>query len=189
PVKPSKVLHANAITHFARAIGAARSGDPQAARTEVERLTELRDRLGAAGNSYWSAQIDIQRMSAAAWTALALGDRGEALRQMRAAADSEARTEKASISPGPILPAQELLGDMLLELGLAREAMQAYEASQRREPNRFRGWHGAATAAVQANETAKARSAYEKLLTLADAATERAELGVARAHLQQQSGR
>ncbi len=189
PVRPGKVLYATAVTHFARAIGAARSGDPRAARAEVERLTELRDRLGAAGNSYWSAQVDVQGMAAAAWTAFALGDREEALRLMRAAADSETRTEKASISPGPILPAQELLGDMLLEMGLPQQALQAYEASQRREPNRFRGWYGAATAAARANEAAKAESYYATLLALVRSDADRPELGIARTYLAGRSAR
>src|SRR5690606_31108599 len=73
PVRPGKVAYANAVTHFARAIGAARSGDPAAAKVEADRLAELRDQLLAAKNAYWTAQVEIQRLAAAGWTALAEG--------------------------------------------------------------------------------------------------------------------
>jgi hypothetical protein len=183
PVKPTKILHANAITHFARALGAARSADAAAAKTDLARLAELRDELTAAKNSYWAGQVDIQWLTASAWTALADGRRDEALKLMRAAADKEASTEKASISPGPILPARELLGDMLLELGQPALALKEYEASQQREPNRFRGWYGAANAAAKSGDSAKAKTYYGKLAALAKQGDSRPELQQARQYL------
>ena len=178
PVKPTKILYANAITHFARAIGLARSGSAEAAKPEIARLAELREAL--AGNTYWKDQVHIQELGAAAWAALAEGRRGDALRLMREAADKESATEKAPISPGPILPARELLGDMLLEVGEPAAALKEYEASQAREPNRFRGWYGAATAAAKSGDSTKAKAYYGKLAALAQRGDDRPELKQAR---------
>jgi len=183
PVKPTRILYSNAITHFARAIGAARSGDASAARPELERLAELRDQLAAAKNGYWVGQVEIQLLGASAWTALAEGKRDEALGLMREAADKESASEKSPISPGPILPARELLGDMLLELGQPAAALKEYEASQQREPNRFRGWYGAATAAAKSGDTAKATKYFSTLTKLAAKGDSRPELQQARRHL------
>jgi hypothetical protein len=180
PVKPTRFLHADAITHFARALGAARAGDPAAAKADLARLSELRDQLSAAKSGYWAGQVDIQWLGASAWAALAEGRRDEALELMREAADKESASEKASISPGPILPARELLGDMLLELGQPDRALKEYEASQQREPNRFRGWYGAATAAAKSGENAKAKTYYAKLAALAQHGESRPELQQAR---------
>jgi uncharacterized protein HemY len=102
---------------------------------------------------------------------------------MREAADKESASEKASISPGPILPARELLGDMLLELGEPALALKEYEASQQREPNRFRGWYGAATAAAKSGDRAKAEQYYAKLAALAKNGQSRPELEQARRFL------
>jgi len=182
PVKPTKVLYANAITHFARAIGAARSG-AAAAQADVTTLGELRDALVAAKNEYWAGQVEIQWLGASAWTAFAQGKRDEALKLMREAADKESASEKAPVSPGPILPARELLGDLLLELGQPMLALKEYEASQEREPNRFRGWYGAASAAAKAGDTAKAKTYYAKLAALAHAGESRPELQQASRYL------
>jgi hypothetical protein len=183
PVKPGKILHANAITHFARAIGAARSGDPSAATKEMEQLAQLRDQLSAAKDAYWAAQVEIQRLAAAGWAALADGRKADALELMGQAADKESALEKASISPGPILPARELLGDMLLELGQPAQALREYEASQQREPNRFRGLYGAATAAARSGDVAKANTYFGKLSALAQQGDARPELQQAKQYL------
>ena len=110
----------DAITHYARALGLARSGKPADAKADVDRLMALRDVLAAAKDPYWTDQVDIQRQNAAAWVAFAEGRKDEGLRLMRAAADAEDATDKSAISPGPIAPARELLGEMLLEAGNAR---------------------------------------------------------------------
>jgi hypothetical protein len=182
-VKPTKVLYATAVTHFARALGAARAGDAAAAQADLARLAQLRDDLVAAKNAYWAGQVDIQWLAASAWTVFAEGRREEALKLMRAAADTESASEKAPISPGPILPARELLGDMLLELGQPALALREYEASQQREPNRFRGWYGAATAAAKSGDNAKAKMYYAKLAALAQGGDSRPELQQARSYL------
>jgi hypothetical protein len=106
-----------AITHFARALGAARSGKPAAAKADVAKLVELRDKLREAKDGYWSEIVDIQRQVAAAWVLAAEGKHDEALRAMSAAADAEDKTEKHPVTPGPLAPARELYGVMLLESG------------------------------------------------------------------------
>jgi tetratricopeptide (TPR) repeat protein len=182
-VKPTKFLHVDAITHFARALGAARSGNAGAAKEDIARLGALAEQLAAAKSGYWAGQVEIQRLGASAWAALAEGRRDEALKLMREAADKESASEKASISPGPILPARELLGDMLLELGQPAAALKEYEASQQREPNRFRGWYGAAAAAAKAGDATKAKAHFARLTALASDGASRPELEQARRFL------
>ncbi len=174
--------NADAVTHFARAIGAARSGKPAAARADIQRLAALRDRLEQMNDSYWREQVDIERRVAEAWVAFTDGRTREGLDLMRTAADAEDATDKAGISPGPVAPARELLGDMLLQAGDARAALAAYEATMAKEPNRFRGLFGAASAAEKAGDMALARRHYATLLTVASgSAAERPELQHARA--------
>ena len=105
----------------------------------------LRDALAAAKDPYWTEQLNIQHQVATAWITFADGKKDEGLRLMRAAADAEDATDKAAISPGPIAPARELLGEMLMEAGNARDALAAFEATMKKEPGRFRGAYGAAT--------------------------------------------
>jgi tetratricopeptide (TPR) repeat protein len=179
--RPSTVPHADAVTHFARALGAARSGKPADAAPDLAKLAELREKLAAAKDEYWRGQVDIQHRVAAAWVAFAEGRRAEGIEQLRAAADAEDATDKAAISPGPLAPARELLGEMLLEAGRAQDALAAFEATMEKEPGRFRGACGAARAAEAAGDAAQARRYYAKLLEIAkDAEGERAELVRAR---------
>jgi len=141
---------------FARSIGAARSGDAEAATRAAEQLRTTQRTLADAGNTYWATEVGIQATTAAAWAASARGDKGAALTTMRDAADQEDRQEKHIVTPGRILPARELLGDMLLEAGQPAAALAEYEASFVRDPNRFRGLYGAARAANAAGDRDKA---------------------------------
>jgi tetratricopeptide (TPR) repeat protein len=128
--------------------------------------------------------VEIQRLAAAAWVALAQGRRDEALKLMRSAADLEDSTEKHPVTPGPLAPARELLGEMLLELKDAPGALREFEASMKKEPNRFNGTYGAARAAELAGDRSKAREHYTTLLTIAAKAdTERPEIRQAKAYL------
>ncbi len=173
--------YTEALTHFARAIGAARSGTPDAAAADIAKLAELRDRLQSMADAYWAEQVDIQRRVALAWQTFAAGRRDEGIAQLRSAADAEDATDKAAVTPGPVAPARELLGDMLLEAGRAREALAAFEATTKKEPNRFRGAYGAARAAEAAGDRGKAKTYYNQLLQIArDADTARPELVTAR---------
>jgi tetratricopeptide (TPR) repeat protein len=166
-VKPSKFPHVMAITYFARAIGAARSGNPVAAKADVAKLGEIRDKLREAKNAYWAGQVDIQEQVASAWVLYADGKYDEALKTMSAAATAEDNSEKSPVTPGPPAPARELYGFMLLDRGMAREALAAFEATMAKEPNRFNGYVGAAKAAQVLGDTAKAKAIYEKLVALA----------------------
>jgi hypothetical protein len=175
-------LYTEALTHFARAIGHARSGQPDAASPDIAKLAELRDQLAKIPDLYWSEQADIQRRVAQAWQAYARGQRDDGISQLRAAAEAEDLTDKASVTPGPLAPARELLGEMLLDAGRAREALVAFEATMRKEPNRFRGLHGAAKAAAAAGDRDKAARYYRELIALAaDGDTTRPALVEARA--------
>lgn len=177
---------AEAVLTFARGLGAARSGDLATARQDVERLQVLREAMLAAKQNYWAEQAEIQRRMVAAWVARAEGKNEEALEGMRAAAALEDATEKHPVTPGPLIPARELLGELFLELNQPAAALQAFEASQRVEPNRFCGLYGAARAATLAGEREKARTFYTQLVALGGQADgERPELTEARTFLAQ----
>src|SRR5215813_12949825 len=182
--RTSRFPYTESITYFARALGAARGGDPVAAEKDVGELAGIVAGLKAAKNDYWATEVEVQRLGAAAWTAYAKGSREEALTLMRSAADLEDKSEKSAVTPGRIIPARELLGEMLLEMNRPAEALQAFEASEKHDPNRFRGLYGASKAAALAGDQGKAKSYYEKLLVLAkNADTERPELKEAKAFL------
>ena len=184
PVRPTQFAHVQAMTHFARALGAARSGNPDAAKADIAKLAELRDKLREAKDAYWAEQVDIQRQVATAFLLDAEGKPDDALKAMSAAADAEDKTEKSPVTPGVPEPARELYGIMLLERGMAREALAAFEATIKKEPNRFNAIAGAAKAAERLGDKAKAKDYYQKLTTLAgNADTVRPDLAAARAFL------
>ena len=163
-----------AITSFARAVGAARTADVAAAQKEVDKLAALRDTLGKAKNQSWADQVEVQRLAAAGILARAQGNDQEALNLLRAAADLETSMDKHPVTPAPVVPARELLGDLLLELGQPGPALQEFEATLTAEPNRFRSLFGAARAAELAGDAAKARAFYTRLAALCEQAdTER----------------
>jgi tetratricopeptide (TPR) repeat protein len=166
-VKPNKFPQAMAISYFARALGAARSGDPAAARAEIAKLAGIRDALRDAKSNYWAEQTDVQMQIASAWALYADGKYDEALKAMSAAADAEDKTEKSPVTPGPLAPARELYGYMLLDRGMAKEALSAFEATKAKEPNRFNGYLGAAKSAELLGDKVQAKANYEKLLSLA----------------------
>jgi hypothetical protein len=181
-VEPARFPHVMAITHFARALGAARAGHPEAAAADIAKLTELRDKLVESKDGYWSQIVDIQRQVATAWQLYAEGKHDEALKAMSAAADAEDKTDKSPVTPGPLAPARELYGTMLLDHGMAKEALAAFEATMAKEPNRFDGFVGAAQATLALGDAAKAKAIYEKLVALTVGTdAERPTLAVARA--------
>lgn len=161
---------AEAIVHFARAIGAARGGDLDRAKLEIEKLRDLQKQLVAGKESYdWATQVEVQRRAASACLARAEGKDDAALQLMRSAADLEDSTEKHPVTPGAVLPARELLGDLLLELNRPAEALKEYESSLERSPNRFNGIYGAGRAAQLAGAQLKARGYYRRLVELCPA--------------------
>ncbi|MEW6452021.1 MAG: hypothetical protein AB1490_15305 [Pseudomonadota bacterium] len=180
-VRPNRFNQVMAITHFARALGAARSGKPEIAKADIAKLAELRDKLREAKDAYWAEQVDIQYQVASAWLLNAEGKHAEALKAMSAAADAEDKTEKSPVTPGPLAPARELYGFMLLERGMNKEALAAFEATKLKEPNRYLGYAGAARAAEKLGDRAKAKDNYQKLIALADGSnSDRPELAAAR---------
>ena len=156
---------AAAHIHFARAVGAARSGQTELARAEIAKLGDLERGLIIAPGEYdWRKQVSIERQIAEAWLARAAGKNDDAVRLMSAAADLDDATEKNPVTPGSILPAREQLGEMLLGLGRSREALNEYETSLQRAPRRLAGLYGAAEAANLAGDADKASHYYAELV-------------------------
>jgi tetratricopeptide (TPR) repeat protein len=173
-----------AITTFSRALGAARKGDVAAAEQDAQKLKAQHKALVEAKNNYWATEVEVQNMAATAWIAKAKGQTEEAVRLMRTAADIEDRNEKHIVTPGRVVPARELLGEMLLELKQPAAALNEFEQSQVREPNRLRGYVGAAAAAAAAGERDKAGAHYAKLVELTrDADTPLPEIARAKSYL------
>jgi hypothetical protein len=168
---------AEAITHFARAMGAARSGDNAAAQADIDKLKQLREGLLKANQGYWAEQVEVQVLGAQAWSALAQGNKDEALKFMRAAADLEDGSEKHVAMENRLYPMRELLGDMLLEQGQPAAALKEYEVSLKNSPRRLRGYYGAAKAAGAAGDKKKEKAYFTQLAKQTRAADgNRAEL-------------
>jgi hypothetical protein len=146
---------AEAITHFARAMGAARLGDVAAAQADIAKLKELRASLLKANQGYWAEQVEVQVLGAQAWATRAQGDKAEGQKQMRAAADLEDGSEKHVAMENRLYPMRELLADMLMADGDAAMALKEYEVSLKNAPNRLRGWYGAAKAATAVGDATK----------------------------------
>ena len=181
PTPAPNTPYTEAITHFARAIGAARGGKPAQAAADIARLAALRDREVELKDAYWTEQIDIQRRVAEAWVMYAQGQKAEGIAALTAAADAEDKTDKSAVTPGPLAPARELLGFMLLEANRPKEALVAFEAVTKKEPNRFLALYGAGKAAEATKQKSKAKGYYKQLVEICgDAGTERPELQHAR---------
>jgi tetratricopeptide (TPR) repeat protein len=180
----SKFSYAEAIIWFARGVGAARGADAAVAREAVDKLAAIQKGLAESKSGYWASQVEIQRLAAAGWLAHAEKKDEEAVALLRSAADLEDSTEKHPVTPGSILPARELLADLLLELSRPADSLREYEASLKVAPGRFNGVSGAARAAEKAGQRDKARALYTQLVELGKAADPpRAELKAARAFL------
>ncbi len=174
------VPSAVAVTRFARGIGAARAGRGADARREAQALGALVTTLTTQGDGYWALVVDAQRMAVAAWAAQAEGRGAEALDLARQAADKEEQVEKHPVTPGPLLPARELLGDLLIAQQRPAEALAAYEKTLEREPNRARTLAGAMRAAEAVGERERARKYAQALTALMAPASGRPELGDAK---------
>jgi tetratricopeptide (TPR) repeat protein len=184
-VRPSPGFPAGeAITHFARGVGAARTGDPAGARRSNEQLAEVERELDRRGEAYWARISQAQRLAVDAWIAHAEGESDRALALIARAAEIEETLGKHPVTPGPILPARELEGDLLLALGRPAEAARAYERALEYEPNRARLLYGGARAAESAGDQAAARRRYGEFVRLmAESDGVREELRAARAYL------
>lgn len=161
--------YARGDTYYANALGAARLGNVERARTAVAELEKLHASLAAApprGSYDWAGRLDAMRLAAAGWLAYAAQRKDEAVRLLIAAAEKEEAVGKHPVTPGPLLPAREMLGDLLLELGRPQEALAAYETALAESPKRFNGLGGAARAAELSGQREKARAYYEGLLAV-----------------------
>jgi hypothetical protein len=164
--KTSAFPWTEAMTYFARSLGASHLNDTATARAAIDTLTAIHERLGSRGESYWAEQVAVQRLGAQAWLALAQHRPDTALALMREAGRREDATEKNAVTPGPLAPARELLGDLLMEMKRPREALVEYRATLRKEPNRFRALYGAMRAASLAGDRATAAQYRSMLKTL-----------------------
>jgi tetratricopeptide (TPR) repeat protein len=173
----NKFPQAEAVLVYARGLGAARSGDVEAAKADLQRLQALKEAMTAAKIDYWPGQTDFQIKALSAWIALSENRNEEALQLMRAAADDEEATDKHPVTPGNVAPSRQLLGEMLLAAGRPQQALIEFERSLKRDPNRFRSIHGAAQAADEAGDQGLALDYYSKLQALAaDRDSDRPEL-------------
>ena len=175
---------AEAITHFARAMGAARSGDFAAAQLDIDQLKQLREGLEKANQSYWAEQVEVQVLGAQAWLAQARGNKDEALKFMNAAADLEDGSAKHVAMENRLYPMRELLGDLLRERGDPAAALKAYEVSMKNAPARLRSFYGAAKAAEASGDGKKAAAYFGQLARLTrNADSDRAEIREAKQQL------
>jgi hypothetical protein len=174
--------YTDAVTWFARGLAAARVGNGGQADQASAALQRIQERLGKANEAYWARQVEIQAIAVSAWTALAAGNKTAALRQMGRAAQLEDETEKSAVTPGPVSPARELLGEMLLQVDEPAKALDEFAATLRREPRRFRALYGAAQAAQLAGNREASRRYFRELLETCARADEpaRTELKAAR---------
>jgi hypothetical protein len=167
--RASDYPHTEGMTYFARALGAARLGRASEARPAVDSLAAIEQRLVVKNDRYWAEQVRIQRLGAQAWLALAERRRAEALTHMTDAAVREDATEKNAVTPGPLAPARELLGDMLMELGRPADALAEYRRTLAKEPGRYRALDGARRAATAIGAAADAASYSREIARLTGA--------------------
>jgi tetratricopeptide (TPR) repeat protein len=181
--RPSPFAYADSITVFTRGLGAAHLGNTEAAQQSIAELAGIRDRLSAARDNYWADQTEIQRQEVAAQLAAARGDTAQALALFKRAAEMEDVTELASITPGPLVPAREMLGELLLAMAQPAQALAQFKATLAKQPNRYWSVYGAAQAAKGAGDAAKAQAYFRQLLAMAPHADEprRASLAAAAA--------
>ena len=163
-LRESSFPFTEAITWFARGLGAARLGHTAAANEAATALRQIQERLLRANERYWARQVEIQALAVAAWTTLTTGAKEEALRQMESAAEMEDGTEKSVVTPGPLSPARELLGEMFLELNDPAKALDQFEATLKNEPRRFRSIYGAAHAAQLIGSPDRSQRYFRELL-------------------------
>jgi tetratricopeptide (TPR) repeat protein len=183
-VKPSQYPQGDALTHFARGLGMARSGDLAGAKGEIEAIKALRAALEKSNQSYWADRSEEQILAVSAWIALNEGAREQALKFMRAAADGEDGSVKHVAMENRLYPFRELLGELLLEVGQPADALKEFQTALRQTPNRYRAFLGVARAANAAGDRQKALENYGNLVKLAESAdTDRPETSEAKAYL------
>lgn len=189
PVRSTSVPYTDAITYFARGLGSAHLADAAGAQSSADALRTIAQRLRQANESYWAEQVEIQHLEILAWVAMASGRSEDALHQMTAAAEREDATELSTITPGPLKPARELLGEMLLQLKQPKAALVQFEKTLQNAPDRFRALYGAGHAAQLAHDSAGNQKYFRRLLVVCSLADKpaRKELTEAAAAIGQQT--
>ncbi|HEY4323323.1 MAG TPA: hypothetical protein VGN20_05035 [Mucilaginibacter sp.] len=166
-----------AIVHFTRLMGSIHIGQINSAESELKTLNAIYDTLTQQKDSYKANQVLIQIKMSEAWIQFKKGKNGEALTLMNLATDMEDKTEKHPVTPGEVIPARELLGDMLMQMNKPNEALAAYELDLKKHPNRFNGVYGAGLAAEKSQNVKKTTSYYKQLLAIVSpASSDRPEL-------------
>ncbi|MFL6426978.1 MAG: hypothetical protein ACJ71S_01955 [Acidobacteriaceae bacterium] len=181
---PSPYPQTEAITYFARGLGAARLADGVSARSAIGSLEESRDKLIQMKETYWANQVEIQRQEVVAWLAFAERKPQDAVAGLRSAAALEDQTEKSAVTPGPLAPAREQLGDLLLEMKQPSAALKEFESTLVKEPNRFRSLYGAAEAARLSGDRQMERTYFLKLTKVAERSDQPGRPELAEAHRQ-----
>lgn len=172
-----------AIIHFARLMGKVHTDDIAGATKELDVLKSLQGSLLSQKNEYQAKQVEVQMKSGEAWIELKKGNKEKAIALMQQAADLEDKTEKHPVTPGEVLPAREMLGDMWLAVQQPAKALETYEADMKRHPNRFNSLYGAGLAAEKTGNVQKAETYYSKLSQIAGSTANRPELSAARGFL------
>ena len=169
-VRETPFPHTDAMTWFARGLGGARLKQAATAQESAAALQQIRERLLKAAENYWALQVEIQELTVRAWAALAEGNKAEALRQMKSAAELEDGTEKSAVTPGPLAPARELLGEMLLEMNEPAQALEQFEATLKKEPGRLHELYGAAHSAQLSGSRETSQKYFREMLKVCDRA-------------------
>jgi hypothetical protein len=165
-IRETPFPYTDAMTWFARGLGAGRLGHAAAANETATALQQIQERLLKADEPYWARQVEIQKLAVSAWAAFAAGKKQTALRRMESAADLEDGTEKSAVTPGPLAPARELLAEMLLQMNEPRQALEQFEATLKKEPRRFRSVYGAAHAAQLSGRRDSSQKYFSELLNV-----------------------
>src|SRR5206468_554769 len=156
PVVNTGRAQADSLVRFTRGLGMARSGDLAGAKREIQAMQELRAALEKSNQSYWGDRTEEQMLAVSAWVAQAEGNREQALKEMRAAADGEDGSVKHVAMENRLYPMRELLAELLLQSGQPAAALREFESASKENPNRYRGLYGAARAAEAAGDRANA---------------------------------
>ena len=162
-LRETAFAYTDAMTWFARGLGAGRQGHVAAANEAAAALQQIQNRLSKVNETYWARQVEIEQLAAGAWAEFAAGNRQTALRQMQSAAELEDGTEKSALTPGPLAPARELLAEMLVQMNEPKQALEQFEATLRKEPRRFRSVYGAAHAAQLSGNRELSRKYFSEL--------------------------
>src|ERR1700733_6746090 len=165
-IRETPFPYTDAMTWFARGLGAGRLGHAAVANQTVMALQQIQERLLKANEPYWARQVEIQRLAITAWAEFAAGKKQTALRQMESAAELEDGTEKSAVTPGPLAPARELLAEMLLQMSEPRQALKQFEATLQKETRRFRSVYGAAHAAQLSGSHDLSQKYFRELLEI-----------------------